>query len=240
MFVVTSEGVLLYDAQGDPEATRKEVEAISKITTHPIKWVVIASDHGDHTGGNSSLPVGVTFFIHPNSKAILDKQAANAKRPPSWTLPADAVLVPEKKALKPGSEDVEILFLGRSHTGGDLAVYLPRQKILFLSEIFFNRVFPAMWSAYPSEWLKALDRAEEIAADVYIPGHGFTEKAAVSKEELYEYHRALKAVIDEATRLYKAGVPVEEAVKPANWASILRGRWRARKARSLCARSMRN
>jgi cyclase len=217
MFVVTSEGVLLCDAQGDAEATRKEVEAIAKITPQPIKWVVIASDHGDHTGGNSSLPGGITFFIHPNSKAILDRQAANAKRPPSWRLPADAVLVPDKKDLNLGGERVQILFLGRAHTGGDLSVYLPRQKILFLSETFLNRVFPAMRSAYPSEWLKALDKAEKIDANIYIPGHGFTEQAAVSKEELHEYHHALKAVIEEATRLYKAGVPVDEAVKQANW-----------------------
>ena len=217
MFVVTSEGVVLCDAQGDPEATKKEVEAIAKITTQPIKYVVIASDHGDHTGGNVSLPQGITFFIHPNSKAILDRQAANSTRPPTWTLPADAVLVPEKKALKLGGEEIQILFLGRAHTGGDLSVYLPRQKILFLSETFLNRVFPAMRSAYPSEWLKSLDRAEKIDAKIYIPGHGFTEKAEVSKEELLAYHRALKAVIDEATRLYKAGVPVDEAVKQANW-----------------------
>jgi cyclase len=217
MFVVTREGVLLADAQGDPEATKKEVEAIARVTPRPIKYVVIASDHGDHTGGNVSLPAGVTFFIHPNSKAILEGQAAHAKRPPSWTLPADAQLVPEKKVLKMGGEEIQILFLGRAHTGGDLSVYLPRQKILFLSETFLNRVFPAMRSAYPSEWLKALDRAEKIDAEIYIPGHGFTEKAAVSKEELHAYHRALQAVVDEATRLYKAGVPVDQAVKQANW-----------------------
>src|ERR1700722_18749242 len=65
MFVVTKDGVLLADAQGDPEATRKEVEAIAKVTNQPIKDVIICSDHGDHTGGNVSLPPGITFYIHP-------------------------------------------------------------------------------------------------------------------------------------------------------------------------------
>jgi cyclase len=96
-------------------------------------------------------------------------------------------------------------------------VYLPKEKILFLSETFLNRVFPAMRSAYPTDWLRALDRAEKMDVNLYIPGHGFTEEAAVSKEELRAYHRALQYVIDEATRLYKAGVPVEQAVKQANW-----------------------
>lgn len=217
MFVVTSDGVLLADAQGSPAETAREVEAIAKITSQPIKYVVIASDHGDHTAGNASLPAGVKFFIHPNSKAILDRQAASAKKADGWKLPADAALVSDKTVLHMGGEEIQILFLGRAHTGGDLAVYLPRQKILFLSEIFLNRVFPAMRSAYPSEWLKTLDRAEKMDVNLYIPGHGFTETAAVAHEELIQYDEAMHAVIAEATRLYKAGVPVEEAVKQANW-----------------------
>jgi cyclase len=222
MFVVTSDGVFLADAQGSPAATEGLVKAIAKVTSQPIKDVVICSDHGDHTGGNASLPGGVTFFIHPNSKAILDRQAANAKAG-SWKLPAEAELVSDKKTVRLGGEEFQILFLGRAHTGGDLSIYLPRQKILFLSETYLNRVFPAMRSAYPTEWLHALDRAEKMDVTLYIAGHGFTEKAAVAKEELHAYHKALQAVIDEATRLYKAGVPVEDAVKQASWGEY--GSW---------------
>jgi cyclase len=224
MFVVTSDGVFLCDAQGSPEATKGLVDAIAKVTPQPIKYVVIASDHGDHTGGNVSLPAGITFFIHPNSKAILDQQAASPRaRPDAWKLPANAELVPDKKVITMGGEEFQILFLGRAHTGGDLSIYLPKQKILFLSETYLNRVFPAMRSAYPSEWLKALDKAEKMDVKLYIAGHGFTEDAAVSKEELSNYHKALQAVVNEATRLYKAGVPVEQAVKQANWGEY--GSW---------------
>src|SRR6187455_2615720 len=94
--------------------------------------------------------------------------------------PADAELVPDRKTFRMGAEEVQVLFLGRAHTGGDLSVYLPRQKILFLSETFLNRVFPAMRSAYPSEWLGALTKAEGMDATIYIAGHGFTEQGPVS------------------------------------------------------------
>ena len=77
MFVVTSEGVILADAQGNPAMTKGLVAAIRKITPQPIRYVIIASDHGDHTAGNNELPAGVTYIIHPNSKAILDRQGAN-------------------------------------------------------------------------------------------------------------------------------------------------------------------
>jgi cyclase len=225
MFVVTDEGVLVADGQGSPAETKGLVDAIRKVTPKPIKFVVICSDHGDHTGGNVSFPADVKYVVHPLSKATLDAQSERAVAggrsgrgsPRVWQLPYDAELVIERKVLTLGGEPFQILFLGRAHTGGDLSVYLPRQKILFLSETFLNRVFPAMRSAYPSDWLKALDRAEAMNADLYIAGHGFTETGPVSKEELRVYHKALAAVIAEATRLYKAGVPVDDAAKQAKW-----------------------
>ena len=225
MFVVTDAGVLVADGQGDPAATKGFVDAIARVTPKPIKYVVICSDHGDHTAGNASFPAGVTYVIHPTSKAILERQAAGraGRGGAGWKLPDEAELVADKKTITLGGEAIQILFLGRAHTGGDLSVYVPRQKILFMSETFLNRVFPAMRSAYPTDWLGALTNAERMDVSIYIPGHGFTEKGDVSKEELRAYHKALDAVIAEATRLHKAGVPVEDAIKQANWGEY--GSW---------------
>src|SRR3954462_13514939 len=64
MFVVTDEGVLVADGQGSPAETRGLVDAIAKVTPKPIKYVVICSDHGDHTGGNIAFPPGVKYVIH--------------------------------------------------------------------------------------------------------------------------------------------------------------------------------
>ena len=217
MFVVTADGVLVADGQGSPAETKGLVDAIRRVTPKPITTVVIASDHGDHTAGNASFPAGVHYIIHPTSKAILEQARSG------WKPPADAELVADKKTITMGSEEMEILFLGRSHTGGDLAVWLPREQILFLSETYLNRVFPAMRSAYPSEWLKALDRAEAMKASVYIAGHGFTETGPVSQEEIRAYHNAMVAVIAEATRLYQDGVTVDQAIAQANFGEY--GSW---------------
>jgi glyoxylase-like metal-dependent hydrolase (beta-lactamase superfamily II) len=219
LFLVTDEGVLVADGQGSVPATKGLVDAIARITTKPIRYVVICSDHGDHTAGNAAFPAGVTYIVHPTSKAILDRQAESARASGrgGWQLPANAVLVSDKQSFTLGGQTFDVLFLGRAHTGGDLAVWLPQRRTLFLSEIFLNRVFPAMRSAYPSDWLRTLDRAEAMKAELYVPGHGFTEAASVSREELVACHAALRAVIDEATRLHKAGVPVDDAIKQANF-----------------------
>jgi ribosomal protein S12 methylthiotransferase accessory factor YcaO len=74
-----------------------------------------------------------------------------------------------------------------------------------------------MRSAYPSEWNAVLSWALQMDVTHYIPGHGFIEEPKVSREELVEYQRALRAVIAEVTRLHKLGLPVDEAIKQANW-----------------------
>jgi cyclase len=78
-------------------------------------------------------------------------------------------------------------------------------------------VFPAMRSAYPSEWVGVLKKAEAMDVEQFIPGHGFIEAPKASLEELVEYRRALEAVIAEVTRLHKAKVPVEAAIAQARF-----------------------
>jgi hypothetical protein len=65
--------------------------------------------------------------------------------------------------------------------------------------------------------MATLDRAEAMNAAIYVPGHGFTETGPVSREELRAYRKALEAVIAEARRLHDAGLPVDEAIRKANF-----------------------
>jgi len=60
LFVVGADGVLIADGQGSPDATRRMLGEIAKVTAKPIKWYIVGSDHGDHTAGNSVLPKDIT------------------------------------------------------------------------------------------------------------------------------------------------------------------------------------
>ena len=214
LIVIGNDGVLIADGQGSADATQKMLDAIAKVTTKPVKWYVVGSDHGDHTGGNAVLPKDITFIVSAASKAQMERDSATAKSPrpvPPTAMTAD------KQVINIGGTEVQVLNLGRAHTGGDLSVYLPKDGILFMSEAYLNRVFPAMRSAYPSEWLTTLDRAIAMNARHYIPGHGFIEDPNVAREELVEYRKALQYVIEEAKRLHKLGLSPEDARKQANW-----------------------
>lgn len=219
LVVVGANGVLIADGQGSPKATQTMLDEIRKVTPRPVKWYIVGSDHGDHTAGNSVLPADITYVIHPNALNQMRRDAANPIRQPG----APPVIVPpsamsgDTATIDVGGIEVRALFLGRAHTGGDLMVHLPAQKILFMSEAYLNRVFPAMRSAYPTEWIGVIDKALAMDITRYVPGHGFIEEPAVSREELVAFREALRAVIAEVTRLHKAGLSADEAIRQANW-----------------------
>ncbi len=218
LFVVTPTGVLVADGQENVAETRRLVEAIARVTPQPITHVVVASDHGDHTAGNAAFPSAATFYAHPTSAGVLDAAAARDSSP--GTIRRSYVPVDERTTLRLGGREIQLLFLGRAHTGGDLSVYLPRERILFMSEAYLNRVFPAMRSAYPTEWVGVVERAQRMPVDVYVPGHGFVETPTILREELETFKRALRQVTAEATRLHDAGVPVEQAVTQARFGDL--------------------
>ena len=89
-----------------------------------------------------------------------------------------------------------------------------------MSEAYLNRVFPAMRSAYPSEWVAMIEAAQALDVDTYVPGHGFVDSPEVLAEELETYRQALARVIAEAGRLHAAGLSLENAVEQADFGEL--------------------
>ena len=147
LIVITTDGVLVADGQRDAETTKKMIDGIAALTRQPIKVVVIGSEHGDHTGGNASFPSTVTFIKSPLPKG-------------------------KQTTLKMGGTEIQVLDRGRAHTGTDLEVYLPKEKILFASEAYSNHIFPNMRAAVPAEWIQTVKNIRQIDANTIIPGHG--------------------------------------------------------------------
>lgn len=223
LVVVGRNGVLVADGQGNAAATQTMLDRIKAITPLPVKWYIVGSDHGDHTAGNSVLPKDITYVVHPTSRAQLVRDSIAAAAPgragaaPRIVVVPPAAMTGDEQTIDVGGITVRALFLGRAHTGGDLMVQLPREKILFMSEAFLNRVFPAMRSAFPSDWVRTVDRALAMDISRYVPGHGFIEEPAASREELIAFRKALVDVIAEVRRLHTLGLSADDAITQANW-----------------------
>src|SRR5581483_7852125 len=178
--------------------------AVARLTAQPIKYVVVGSEHGDHTGGDAAFGPDVTFLVHPTSKGAVERRL----RGPIET-------VADTRVLRLGTTEIDVLFLGRAHTGGDLEVYLPKEKILFMSEVFSNRIFPSMANGYPSEWIETLKKAEALNADWLVPAHGFVDSAAILKDEERNFRAALERIYSEGKRLHDRKTELENATTSA-------------------------
>lgn len=233
MFVVTPEGVLLADDQPSPEMTKRMLAEIAKITDKPITHYVVGADKYSQTGGNDELPKGVKVYAHPTSAAVLTAKAkartneplsqecqveGGTNCPGARLLPTD--LVPDKKVLNLGGEEIQILHLGRARTGGDLFVYLPKERIFFGSQAFMAWFFPALSGGFPSEWVDVMKKMEALNADIYVPGHGFITSPAILKEALDAQLKDTEEVIAEATRLHQAGASADQAAEQAKFPDL--------------------
>jgi glyoxylase-like metal-dependent hydrolase (beta-lactamase superfamily II) len=221
LIVATARGVVVADGQGTVENTKRLVADIATLTPLPIVYVIVCSEHGDHTGGNSAFPSSAVFVSSPFSKGNLERQANTPTQrgnTPPTVVPTE--VVSRARTLEMGDTDIQILALGRAHTGGDLVVYLPREKILWMSEVFSNRIFPSMANSRPSEWLDTLTRAERMDVSVFVPAHGFVDSPAILNEEERNFHAALARVIAEGRRLHDAKVPIERAVASADFGAL--------------------
>src|SRR5690606_9465963 len=102
--------------------------------------------------------------------------------------------VAQRHVLSLGGTDIELLFLGRAHTGGDLVAYLPQSKVLFLGEVYLRGIFPAMRSAHPSEWVQVIEKAQAMDVSWFVPGHGFIDDMPRMRADLEQSRLALLAV----------------------------------------------
>jgi len=203
MIIVTSDGVVVVDGQQTIPQTQLMIDNIKKLTSQPIKYVVIASDHIDHVGGNEAFMVSypdAVFLASHYSK----KKLADTPYPATET-------VSTKRTIFLGGTEIEILNIGRGHTGGDLVAYMPKSKVLFMGELYLRGIFPAMRTGNPTEWIQTIENAQGMDVSWYIPGHGFIEDAETMERDLESARAALEHVVGEAKRLYAADVPCDRA-----------------------------
>lgn len=141
LFVVTSEGVLVADGQGTPEETARLLATIAQVTDQPVTHVVMGSAFSDHTGGNVVFPETVELFAHPVSDSLhRSQQPGSGEARPLFP----TQVVDDRTVLRLGEREIHVLNLGLAHVAGDLSVYLPDEKLLFMSEAYLYRIFPAL------------------------------------------------------------------------------------------------
>lgn len=111
-----------------------------------------------------------------------------------------------------GDREIEIRYLGRGHTAGDVVVYLPKEKAVITGDLLTAST-SNLSDSYPVEWAATLEELKKLDFDTVIPGHGeaFTDKAKIDYFAAY-----LRDVWSTVGELKKQGVSAEEAAKRAD------------------------
>jgi len=115
-----------------------------------------------------------------------------------------------KMVLYKGGREIQLLFLGRGHTGGDTFVYLPREHIVCTGDMDEGARVAYMGDAFFDEWIASLDALKKLDFALVLPGHGrpFHDKGVITAFQSY-----LKDVTAQVANLRKQGVTADEAAK---------------------------
>lgn len=77
----------------------------------------------------------------------------------------------ERITLIRGDREIEVVFCGRAHTGGDVVIYLPADKIAFTGDMMLGG--PSfLGDGHVDEWPATLENLKALDIELILPGHG--------------------------------------------------------------------
>jgi glyoxylase-like metal-dependent hydrolase (beta-lactamase superfamily II) len=94
------------------------------------------------------------------------------------------------------------------HTPSDLIVRVPQRNVVFTGDLLFSGWYPPTSDANLGGWRKALEMFSGFDKEtLFVPGHG----QLCGLEGIATLRSVFDDLADQAAKMYKAGIPVEEA-----------------------------
>ena len=197
--IVNEDDVIVIDSHISPVAAVALAQELTSITDKPIRYVINTHFHFDHAHGNQVYPADVQIIGHEftyemlvngssmgrtydrfadwlaSTQGGLEGQEGLIPTPPNTTLS-------ESLTLYRGSREIQLLYFGRGHTGGDVVVYLPAEKVLITGDLLLESV-PFMGDGFPVDWIETLEKLKALEFDVVVPGHGrpFSDRERIDR-----------------------------------------------------------
>jgi cyclase len=196
--LVDAGGGLVIDTFWDlPRTTELKAHYASVLADAPRR-LVNTHHNGDHCWGNQLFAEAGTEIIgHRLCAEYFDKEASPELFVSLCDTPDDQLgtlagfvhglrrfdfagieltppttLIDTDTQIDLGGVRVDVLYVGPSHTAGDVVVYVPDEGVLFTGDILFNECTPIGWEGTFANWIAALRRLEDLAPAVVVPGHG--------------------------------------------------------------------
>jgi glyoxylase-like metal-dependent hydrolase (beta-lactamase superfamily II) len=230
-FVVTRDGVVVFDALGTPALGASMVKAIRKVTTKPIRRVIVSHYHADHFYGLPPFKAaGAEVWAHESARHYVSSDEAASRLAQRKTalkpwvddatrlLPADRWLHFDAEKIilfELGGVRFRVIDMSGAHSPDDIMLAVDDDKMLFAGDLFFTGRIPFVGSADSKVWLGALDDMLKIAPAVVVPGHGEASRDPMKDLQLTRsYLLFLRRAMGDAVADM---VPFEEAYQKTDW-----------------------
>ena len=126
--------------------------------------------------------------------------------PPNITLDTKMTLY---QNVNGASREIQLLHFGRAHTGGDVVIFLPRERVVFTGDLMLPGL-SYMGDGHVDEWPDTLEGLKALDFEYWLPGHG----PVMETKEPIEYFQAyLRDLWDKTGRMYREGVSWDRAAQ---------------------------
>lgn len=207
-FIVGEASVLVWNASSSYLLAQSFHKEIKKITDKPVKYVVLENSQGHAMlGSNYWKEQGAQIIAHEIAKKEIEtngqrtfnrlQRVLKDKFDGTELTNVDKTFT-DTMSFDLGGKVVKAKYFGYAHEHSDIALWLPKEKILFAGDLAFNnRLLPIFEITETEKWLEAWDKIEELEAKIVVPGHGDTTDMPTVRKYTKDYLVYLRTKIEE-------------------------------------------
>jgi len=226
-FVVTGEGVVVFDALGTPALAQRLIELVRSVTERPVRFVVLSHFHADHAYGLQVFEeLGAEILASAGSRDYLSANIAGERLEERrrslvpWVNEQTRLVIPDRfidgdHRFTLGQHAFVASNLGSAHSEGDMTLFVEPDNVLFSGDIIFEGRIPFLGSANTRNWLQTLRRMQETDVAALIPGHGPARENP--REMLALTTRYLAYMREQMGKAVEDWVPFDEAYEQVDW-----------------------
>ena len=182
--IVGDDSVMVIDAQATPTLARQVIQKVRSVTDKPISHLVLSHYHAvrvlgaaEYKASNIIMSSKARSMVVERGQEDWDSEFDRFPRLfkgheeiPGLTWPTTTF--DKKMSLFLGKRRVDLYFLGRAHTAGDIVIHVPDSNVLFTGDIVEYKSACYCGDAHLQDWPKTLGKIAKFQAVSLVPGRG--------------------------------------------------------------------
>jgi len=225
--------VVCFEARATPYMASLWLDRLREHTDKPVRYLVLSHYHAVRTLGAAAFDADIIVSSHETRRLIAERGQedweSEAGRMPRLFTGAETipgltwpdVTFTDRLTIQLGGDrgEVQLRFLGRGHTSGDVVAWLPEKRILFAGDLVESEAALYTGDAYHLDWMgTTLDRVEALSADTLVGGRGKVVRESGVKDAIAQTRGFLVTLRDTVEAVQERGGTMKDAFDAAHGA----------------------